>query len=343
MFYTSPKYYVLRRTAVLRSYSDISPVRVDWLWYPYIAYGKITVLQGNPGDGKSHVGIQLAAALSAKGFLPDGVKLPMEEHVIYQCAEDGLADTVKPRLVEAGANCKNIAFLDDDMLTLDDEKVREAMADFHARLLVIDPLQAYLGNSDISSASNIRRIMNRLCKWAGFYNCAVLIIGHLNKNEGANDLYRGLGSIDVTASARSVLQLEQYPEDPDVRVIRQVKSSLARKGDNVLFRIVPDHGIEWLGTEEPSVQTVDVGSKQKKIIESPGSGRRETKQTEAAAFLREVLSNGPMLSSEIEEMVNDKPFGFKTVCLVKNNIGVGSFRKGGRWYWSFPGNPGGEA
>ncbi len=328
---------------MLRSYNDISPVRVDWLWYPYIAYGKITVLQGNPGDGKSHVGIQLAAALSSKGLLPDGVRLPTEEHVIYQCAEDGLEDTVKPRLVDAGADCRNIGFLDDDMLTLDNEKVREAISDFRARLLVIDPLQAYLGNSDISSASSIRRIMNRLCKWAGFYNCAVLIIGHLNKNEGANDLYRGLGSIDVTTSARSVLQLEQYPGDPDVRVIRQVKSSLARKGDNVLFRIVPGHGIEWLGTETPEVQTSDAGTKQKKATDSPGSGRRETKQTEAAAFLREVLSNGPMLSSDLEEMVKDKPFGFKTLCLVKNNIGVGSVRKGGRWYWTLPGNRGGEA
>jgi len=328
---------------VLRSYSDISPVRVDWLWYPYIAYGKITVLQGNPGDGKSHVGIQLAAALSSKGMLPNGTRLPGTQHVIYQCAEDGLADTVKPRLVDAGANCRNIAFLDDDMLTLDDEKVRDAIADFHARLLVIDPLQAYLGNSDISSASNIRRIMNRLCKWAGFYNCAVLIIGHLNKNEGANDLYRGLGSIDVTASARSVLQLEQYPADPDVRVIRQVKSSLARKGDNVLFRIVPDYGIEWLGTEAPSAGTIDVESNNRNTPVSLGPGRRETKQTEAAAFLREILSNGPMLSSEIEEIVKDKPFGFKTVHLVKNTIGVKSFRKGGKWYWAPPAGWGGEA
>lgn len=118
---------------------------------------------------------------------------------------------LKPRLNEAGANCRNVAFLDDELLTLDDEKTREAMADFHARLLVVDPLQAYLSNSDISSSSCIRQIMNRLCRWAEFYNCAVLIIEHLNKKEGANDLYRGLGSIDVTASTRSVLQLELKP------------------------------------------------------------------------------------------------------------------------------------
>ena len=315
---------------MLRSYSEISPVRVDWLWYPYMAYGKITLLQGNPGDGKSHVGIQLAAALSSKGFLPDGTKLPTEEHVIYQCAEDGLADTIKPRLNEAGANCGNVAFLDDELLTLDDEKIREAMADFHARLLVIDPLQAYLGNSDISSSSCIRRIMNRLCRWAGFYNCAVLIIGHLNKKEGANDLYRGLGSIDVTASARSVLQLELDPDDPEVRVIKHVKSSLARKGENVLFRILQGHGIEWLGSRKEQ--------KPEESKEKLPPVRKETKQTAAAQFLRDILASGPALSSDIEEMSKEMDFGFKTVQLVKNNLGIKSFRRNGKWYWALPEN-----
>ena len=325
---------------MLKSYNDISPVRVDWLWYPYIAYGKITVLQGNPGDGKSHVGIQLAAALSSRGSLPDGIRLPSEEHVIYQCAEDGLADTIKPRLVESGANCRNVAFLDDDMLTLDDEKVREAIADFNARLLVIDPLQAYLGNSDISSASSIRRIMNRLCRWAGFYNCAVLIIGHLNKNEGANDLYRGLGSIDVTASARSVLQLEQDPDDPEVRVIRQVKSSLAKRGENVHFRIVPEHGIEWIEKEKTESGAKENSTKpvQERNPEPIGPGRRETKQTLSAVFLREILSEGPLLSSEIESRATEAGLGLKTLALVKTNLGIKSLRKAGKWYWAPPEN-----
>ncbi len=322
---------------MLRSYNDISPVRVDWLWYPYIAYGKITVLQGNPGDGKSHVGIQLAAALSSRGSLPDGIRLPSEEHVIYQCSEDGLADTIKPRLVEAGANCRNVGFLDDDMLTLDDEKIREAIADFNARLLVIDPLQAYLGNSDISSASNIRRIMNRLCKWAGFYNCAVLIIGHLNKNEGANDLYRGLGSIDVTASARSVLQLEHDPDNPEIRIIRQVKNSLARRGENVRFHIAQGQGIEWLGREKSETLTPEPAPIQ--IQEPPKLSepeRKETKQAASAAFLRRILSEGPLPSSEIEAKANDEGLGIKTLSLVKTNLGIKSFRRDGKWYWEPP-------
>ena len=318
---------------MLRSFSEIEQSRVEWLWFPYIPYGKITVLQGNPGGGKSHVGIQLAADLSSQGYLPGGIRLPSPQHVIYQCAEDGLADTIKPRLVAAGANCENVAFLDDDMLTLDDEKIRDAIADFHARLLVIDPLQAYLGTSDISSASGIRRMMNRLCKWANFYNCAVLIIGHLNKKEGANDLYRGLGSIDVTASARSVLQLETDAFSPGIRIIRHVKSSLAARGEDVRFSINPNHGIVWLKDENSGSSVSNVpDTKPKEEVAT----RKEKKQTIAAGMLRELLSDGPMLSSDIEEFFKGSEVGFKTVQLVKNNLKILSFRKDGKWYWGAP-------
>lgn len=313
---------------MLRSYSDISPVRVDWLWYPYIAYGKITVLQGNPGDGKSHVGIQLAAALSSKGMLPNGTRLPGTQHVIYQCAEDGLADTIKPRLIDAGADCSNVAFLDDEILTLDDEKIREAIVDYGARLLVIDPLQAYLGNSDISSASSIRRIMNRLCRWAGLYNCAVLIIGHLNKKESANDLYRGLGSIDVTAAARSVLQLDQNPYYPDIKVIRHVKSSLAAKGDNVMFRIIPGHGLEWIHDCEADENSSEINTEVKDLDIS--------KQETVARLIKDALKEGPVSGAELLHMFINMGIGMKTVRNVKSMLGIQSVRKDNKWFWVMP-------
>lgn len=313
---------------MLRSYSDISPVRVDWLWYPYIAYGKITVLQGNPGDGKSHVGIQLAAALSSKGMLPNGTRLPGTQHVIYQCAEDGLADTIKPRLIDAGADCSNVAFLDDEILTLDDEKIREAIVDYGARLLVIDPLQAYLGNSDISSASSIRRIMNRLCRWAGIYNCAVLIIGHLNKKESANDLYRGLGSIDVTAAARSVLQLDQNPYYPDIKVIRHVKSSLAAKGDNVMFRIIPGHGLEWIHDCEADENSSEIKTEVKDLDIS--------KQETVARLIKDALKEGPVSGAELLHMFINMGIGMKTVRNVKSMLGIQSVRKDNKWFWVMP-------
>lgn len=149
-----------------------------------------------------------------------------------------------------------------------------------------------------------------------------------------------MGSIDVTASARSVLQLEQDPDDPEVRVIRQVKSSLARRGENVRFRIFPGYGIEWLGREEADYESLENASEQvqMQIPESSGPGRKETKQTLSAVFLREILSEGPLLSSEIEAKATEAGLGLKTLALVKTNLGIKSLRKGGKWYWAPPEN-----
>ncbi|MBR6235078.1 MAG: AAA family ATPase [Spirochaetales bacterium] len=263
---------------MLKLYSDVQQTRLNWLWYPYIAFGKITILQGNPGNGKSHVGINLAAALSSRGTIPNGTRFPVAQKVIYQCAEDGLADTVKPRLIEAGADCRNVAFIDDETLTLDDEQIRSSIEAFDARLLIIDPFQAYLGNSDISSASGIRRILNRVSKWANLYECAVLLIGHLNKNEGARDLYRGLGSIDVAAAARSILQIDVDPDDEGIRRMHQIKNSLAPQGNDICFSITSGGSIRWIHEElsetppEPDARPVMDYGRSKQEIAMPDSG-----------------------------------------------------------------------
>ena len=310
---------------MLRSYSDIMQSRVQWLWFPYIAFGKLTVLQGNPGEGKSKVGIQIAATLSSGGFLPDGTRFSEPLKVIYQCAEDGLADTIKPRLVQSGANCNNVAFIDNDFLKLDDEELRQSIEEYKAKLLIIDPFQAYLGSSDISSASGIRRILSRLSRWANLYDCAVLLIGHLNKNEGAKDLYRGLGSIDVTAAARSVLQLESSEEDPDVKVIKQVKNSLATKGKDVHFSITPEHGIQWIKAEE-----IEANQNQKETFVVDTNRK---KQEIVADSLKQMLSDGPQKTGDIYKYFLSRDVGERTLNTVKKDLKIESVRKDGQWYW----------
>ena len=135
----------------LKLYSGVTETAVDWLWYPFIPYGKLTLLQGDPGCGKSTLMMNLIAAASSGNCSPDGKKLKKPLHVIYQCSEDGISDTIKPRLLNAGADCNNVAFLDEetDWITLNDEKIRRAIADFNAKLLVIDPVQAYLGETEL--------------------------------------------------------------------------------------------------------------------------------------------------------------------------------------------------
>lgn len=186
---------------ILTLYSDVQATSVRWLWYPFIAVGKITLLQGDPGDGKSTMMMHLIAELSKGGTLPDGKIIGMPQRAIYQCSEDGISDTIKPRIEKCGADCRNVAFINEETysgLTLDDERIRQAIIEFRPRLVVIDPIQAYLGSdSDLQIAGRARRLMQRLGMWASMYDCAIVLIGHLNKKEGTKGLYRSLGSIDV--------------------------------------------------------------------------------------------------------------------------------------------------
>ena len=223
---------------LLTLYSEVQSTDVRWLWYPFIAIGKITLLQGDPGDGKSTMMMNLIAELSMGGRTPDGCKISAPQKVIYQCSEDGVSDTIKPRLERCGADCGKIAFINEEVyngLTLDDERIRQAIIEFRPRLVVIDPIQAYLGSdSDLQIAGRARKLMRRLGMWAAGYDCAIVLIGHLNKKEGSKGLYRSLGSIDVVAAARSVLQVERDTENPDIRIVHQIKNSLGYQSSTVL-------------------------------------------------------------------------------------------------------------
>ena len=175
---------------LLTLYSEVQSTDVRWLWYPFIAIGKITLLQGDPGDGKSTMMMNLIAELSTGGKTPDGCKIGTPQKVIYQCSEDGVSDTIKPRLERCGADCSKIAFINEEVyngLTLDDERIRQAIIEFRPRLVVIDPIQAYLGSdSDLQIAGRARKLMRRLGMWAAGYDCAIVLIGHLNKKEGSD-------------------------------------------------------------------------------------------------------------------------------------------------------------
>lgn len=241
---------------ILTLYSDVQATSVRWLWYPFIAVGKITLLQGDPGDGKSTMMMNLIAELSKGGKTPDGKPVGMPQRVIYQCSEDGVSDTIKPRLERCGADCRKVAFINEETysgLTLDDERIRQAIIEFRPWLVVIDPIQAYLGSdSDLQIAGRARKLMQRLGMWASVYDCAIVLIGHLNKKEGTKGLYRSLGSIDVVAAARSVLQVERDSEDANIRIVRQIKNSLAPSDGEIRFSITAETGFKgWSAGVHP--------------------------------------------------------------------------------------------
>lgn len=316
---------------VLKLYSDVKSVPVEWLWYPYIPSGKITLLQGDPGDGKSTMIMNLIACLTNADFTPDGQKIAAPKRVIYQCSEDGVADTIKPRLEASGADCSRVAFIDEELisLTLDDEKLRDAIIEFKPNLVVIDPFQAYLGDDiDMSNARKIRKLMQRLNIWASTYNCAIVLIGHMTKKESSKELYRGLGSIDLVAAARSVLQVNRMDEGSTVRYVKQIKSSLAPRGKDIGFEIDPKSGFQWIGcSDNGDISSADgcVDLEDMKPL---------SKDEMLAKLLIEELAEGPVPATELQSHFIEIGISVKALKRVKKIVGIKSIRKQGQWYWT---------
>ncbi|MCT4618243.1 MAG: AAA family ATPase [Marinisporobacter sp.] len=200
---------------------DIEVKEVEWLWKPYIPSGKITILQGDPGEGKTTMILAVASSLTTGSALPlmDAIDI---SRVIYQTAEDGLGDTIKPRLLSTGAECSNIIVIDESEkeLTLSDERIERAIIETGAKLVIIDPLQAYLGAKvDMHRVNEIRPIFKNLAFVAEKTGCAIVVVGHMNKSGGSKGMYRGLGSIDISAAARSVLVVGRVKDDPNIRIM----------------------------------------------------------------------------------------------------------------------------
>ena len=270
---------------------DVESKDVDFLWYPYIPYGKITIIQGDPGEGKTTAVLQIAAALTRGDGLPEDERVQEPINVIYQTAEDGLADTVKPRLESANADCSKVLVIDETEkgLSMSDERIEDAIKQTGARLVILDPIQAYLGaNVDMHRANEVRPVVKHLGDIAEKYNCAIILIGHMNKASGLKSTYRGMGSIDFQATARSVLIVGRVKSDPTCRVIAHCKSSLAPEGDSIAFRLDKDNGFSWEGPINLSVDDLLCG-------ESGSSKLDITKD-----FLKDFLKEGPRLQKEIK-------------------------------------------
>ena len=223
--------------------SEINAEEVQWLWYPYIPLGKLTILQGDPGEGKTSFILAVIAALTRGDPLPECEQAAEPMNVIYQTAEDGLADTIKPRLESAGADCTRVLLIDEGKreLTLCDARLEEAIRRTGAKLIVLDPLQAYLGSDvDMHRANEVRPVLKRLSLMAERTQCAVILIGHMNKAQGLKSGYRGLGSIDFRASARSVLIVGRLKSGDTLRIVAQDKNSLAPEGSSIAFELHPE-------------------------------------------------------------------------------------------------------
>ncbi len=295
--------------------SDVIQTEVSFLWKPYIPFSKLTILQGNPGEGKTYLAMQLCAACTNKVQLP-GMEVLEPFNVIYQTAEDGLGDTVKPRLIEAGADLDRVLVIvenEANPLTLSDDRIERAIRQNQAKLLIIDPIQAFLGAKvDMNRANEVRPIFRKLGDIALRTGCAILLIGHLNKAVGVQSTYRGLGSIDFTASVRSLLFICKGKDDPNLRVLTHEKSSLAPPGASLAFILGDDEGFRWLGEYEMSADEMLSGAEKKK----------DTKTQEAKDMICAMLAGGKQaLSEEIDRKALEKGISTRTVRDAKKELG----------------------
>ena len=325
-------------SVVRRCLADVQAEYVSFLWEPYVPVGKLTLIEGDPGVGKSWLACALAAA-AAGGRGPDGWSRCEPGNVLLLSVEDGLADTIRPRLDSMRANVERIYALQ-GALTLDDSGLlilEKHIIEIKPVLVTIDPLVAYLGAGvDLHRANEVRAVTARLALIAEKYGCAIAGVRHLTKGGRDRAIYRGVGSIDFTASARSVLLVGCDPDDPSKRAVAHIKSNLAAMGVSLGYEI-RDGCFFWTGESALTAERILGGA--------IGEGERKTR-ADAEDFLRDMLSDGPKPSEEITREARRAGISQATLTRARLELGIKGkpyvFKTGQprteeqRWFWRLP-------
>lgn len=314
--------------------SEVKVKSVEWLWYPYISYGKVTVIQGEAGDGKSTFILKLAAMLTRGEAMPftDGAGAE-PVNVIYQSTEDDADDTIVPRFIAAGGDTDRLLFISEKerYLSFSDERLLEAIRQTKAKLIILDPLSAYIGETtSINSANEVRRQFRPLIDIAKEQGCAIVIVHHMNKAIGQKALNRSVGSVDIVGAARSVLLVGRTDKDrPDERILAQVKSNLAPTGNAILFS-VDESDVKWI---EETARTAD------EVLGNvfAQAGRPDGQMQKAKEMLSVLLADGtPKPQSEVMEKLTAAGVGKSTATKAKALLGIRSVKQGMQWFWVLP-------
>jgi hypothetical protein len=328
--------------------SEVVPERVRWLWEGRIALGKLNLVDGDPGTGKSAATTDLAARVSVGKPRPEGSRCEGGGVVILS-AEDGLADTIRPRFDAAGGdpsravavstvpdaegNERQIAIPDDLHV------IETAIERVGALLVVIDPLMAFLsGEVNSHRDQDVRRTLAPLARLAERTRAAIVVVRHLNKGTGGNALYRGGGSIGIVGAARSGLLIAKHPEDDGRRVLASIKSNLAPPAPSLVFGLSSTESgavrVDWKGESN-----LDAAA----LLSAPTDHEERSALSEAQEFLREVLSGGPQAASDVKREADSAGIAKRTLDRARQSLDVVSEREGepgkrggGKWYWRLP-------
>lgn len=319
----------------LKKLSDVESKEVDWFWKPFIPFGTFTIISGEEGIGKTYITLSLANALASSCLLPLQSKNEINEkaNVLLLSAEDSLAFTIKPRLESMKANCENIIAIDEPF-TFNEEgilRLRYAIAETEAKLVIIDPLFSYTGNRDINRDNEIRLIGNQLIETAERFECAIIGIRHIGKAKGMGDARSaGIGGIGWRACCRSELLVGTNPENPKEKAICQIKNNLAEKSDKSIGFEIVDGEFFWKG---------EIGLTASQILSSVKSEEDKNASIDAIAFLREVLRDGEAKASDIQKEARQNGISDYSLRQAKMKLNVEVKKHGGansgnqEWVW----------
>jgi hypothetical protein len=323
--------------------AHVEPETVEWLWPGRLPIGKLIVLAGDPGLGKSYATLDIAARVSRGAQWPDTHDRTSRGSVLLLTAEDDLQDTIRPRLDAAGADPKYVQAIRatpagdgrDRAVDLrhDIEALRQTLRTMvQPRLLVIDPISSYLGDTDSHNNADVRNTLQPLADLAAEFRIAVLAVSHLNKSSGTNATHRVTGSLAFTAAARAVWLVAPDSEDRQRRLFVPAKMNLAPDSSGLGYRLHSDnHGavakVEW---ESEPVQMTAHDLMASSDEESSGVD-------DAAEWLREALKDGAKPARAIKEEARDNGIAERTLRRAKNRARIEAFRSGfgrdGQWFW----------
>jgi energy-coupling factor transporter ATP-binding protein EcfA2 len=328
--------------------TDIEMKKITWLWPDRIACGKLTVLAGDPGLGKSQLTAMLAAIITTGAAWPDGSDAPAIGDVVFMSAEDDPADTIKPRLVAAGADLSRCHVLSAVRiktydgadtargfdLTKDVERLGEAIAKVgNVRLAVIDPISAYLGGTDSHNNADMRGLLMPLARMAEEHGVAIILVTHLNKSEHQDMIARVMGSTGLIAAARAGFVVVKDKEKPEIRYFLPIKNNIGNDYDGLAFHIEGVELPEGIKTSKVCWHNELVDAH--KILH-PEQEEKPTATNGAADFLGNLLADKPMMANEVFLEAGGAGYSKPSIQRAAQRMRIKRKKlgMGGGWEWS---------